>query len=61
MLMRPTKTEDKAAHRATAMAEMAGLPIYIVHLSSEDALLIDRTPLGFHERVRDRQMFVQRR
>jgi len=25
-------------HRAIAMAEIAGVPIYIVHLSSEDAL-----------------------
>ena len=25
-------------HRAIAMAEMAGAPVYIVHLSSEDAL-----------------------
>ena len=37
-LTRPTKAEAEAVHRAIAMAEMAGVPIYIVHLSSEDAL-----------------------
>jgi len=38
MLTRPTKAEAEAVHRAIVMAEMAGVPIYIVHLSSEDAL-----------------------
>src|ERR1039457_3309267 len=38
MLTRPTKAEAEAVHRAIAMAEMAGVPVYIVHLSSEDAL-----------------------
>ena len=38
MLTRPTKAEAEAVHRAIAMAEMAGVPIYIVHLSCEDAL-----------------------
>jgi len=37
-LTRPTLAEAEAVHRAIAMAEMAGVPIYIVHLSSEDAL-----------------------
>src|ERR1700689_5415107 len=37
-LTRPTKAEAEAVHRAIAMAEMAGVPVYIVHLSSEDAL-----------------------
>jgi dihydropyrimidinase len=37
-LSRPTLAEAEAVHRAIAMAEMAGVPIYIVHLSSEDAL-----------------------
>jgi dihydropyrimidinase len=37
-LTRPTKAEAEAVHRSIAMAEMAGVPIYIVHLSSEDAL-----------------------
>jgi dihydropyrimidinase len=30
--------EAEAVHRAIALAEMAGAPVYIVHLSSEDAL-----------------------
>jgi len=37
-LTRPTIAEAEAVHRAIALAEMAGVPIYIVHLSSEDAL-----------------------
>jgi dihydropyrimidinase len=37
-LTRPTLAESEAVHRAIAMAEMAGVPVYIVHLSSEDAL-----------------------
>src|SRR4051794_34360347 len=37
-LTRPTTAEAEAVHRAIAMAEMAGVPVYIVHLSSEDAL-----------------------
>src|SRR6202453_4606846 len=37
-LTRPTRAEAEAVHRAIARAEMAGVPIYIVHLSSEDAL-----------------------
>ena len=37
-LTRPTIAEAEAVHRAIAMAEMAGVPVYIVHLSSEDAL-----------------------
>ncbi len=37
-LTRPTIAEAEAVHRAIAMAEMSGAPIYIVHLSSEDAL-----------------------
>ncbi len=60
MLTRPTQAGAEAVHRAIAMAEMAGVPIYIVHLSSEDALLIDRTPLGFHQRVGDGEMLVER-
>ena len=34
----PPRAEAEAVHRAIAMAEMAGAPVYIVHLSSEDAL-----------------------
>ena len=37
-LTRPTQAEAEAVHRAIAMAEMAGVPVYIVHLSSEAAL-----------------------
>jgi dihydropyrimidinase len=37
-LTRPTRAEAEAVHRAIALAEMAGVPVYIVHLSSEDAL-----------------------
>ncbi len=37
-LTRPTVAEAEAVHRAIAMAEMAGVPVYIVHLSCEDAL-----------------------
>jgi len=37
-LTRPTRAEAEAVHRAIAMAEIAGTPVYIVHLSSEDAL-----------------------
>ena len=37
-LTRPTVAEAEAVQRSIAMAEMAGAPVYIVHLSSEDAL-----------------------
>ena len=37
-LTRPTRAEAEAVHRAIAMAEIAQVPVYIVHLSSEDAL-----------------------
>src|SRR6185369_2802232 len=37
-LTRPPRAEAEAVHRAIAMAEMAEAPVYIVHLSSEDAL-----------------------
>jgi dihydropyrimidinase len=37
-LTRPTRAEGEATGRAIALAEMAGVPIYIVHLSCEDAL-----------------------
>ncbi|MEO7651122.1 MAG: dihydropyrimidinase, partial [Bryobacteraceae bacterium] len=37
-LTRPVTAEAEAVHRAIAMAEIAGVPIYIVHLSSEEAL-----------------------
>src|SRR5271170_2019357 len=37
-LTRPTIAEAEAVHRAIVMASIAGVPVYIVHLSSEDAL-----------------------
>jgi dihydropyrimidinase len=37
-LTRPPHTEAEATGRAIALAEMAGVPIYIVHLSCADAL-----------------------
>jgi len=37
-LTRPATAEAEAVHRAIAMAEIARCPVYIVHLSSEDAL-----------------------
>jgi dihydropyrimidinase len=38
-LTRPTTAEAEATARAIALAEMAGAPVYIVHLSCNDALL----------------------
>src|SRR5260221_4018554 len=37
-LTRPTTAEGEAVSRAIALAEMAGAPVYIVHLSCNDAL-----------------------
>src|SRR5216110_546107 len=37
-LTRPTTAEAEATSRAIALAEMAGAPVYIVHLSCSDAL-----------------------
>jgi dihydropyrimidinase len=37
-LTRPTKAEAEGVHRAIALADMADAPVYIVHLSSSDAL-----------------------
>ena len=37
-LTRPTRMEAEGVHRAIAIAEVAKVPLYIVHLSSEDAL-----------------------
>jgi dihydropyrimidinase len=37
-LTRPTTAEAEATGRAVALAEMAGSPVYIVHLSCNDAL-----------------------
>ena len=38
MLTRPTTAEAEATHRAIRLAEMAGAPVYFVHLSCADAL-----------------------
>src|SRR6266571_639652 len=37
-LTRPVTAEAEAVHRAVAMSEISGAPVYIVHLSSEEAL-----------------------
>ncbi len=37
-LSRPPAVEGEAAHRAIAIAEVIGLPLYVVHVSCEDAL-----------------------
>src|SRR5206468_4220778 len=37
-LTRPPRAEAEAVHRAIALAEIAGAPVYIVQLSSEDAV-----------------------
>ena len=37
-LTRPPLAEAEATHRAIALAEMAGVPVYIVHLSAAEAL-----------------------
>ena len=37
-LTRPTLAEAEAVNRCIALSEMAGVPVYIVHLSCEDAL-----------------------
>jgi dihydropyrimidinase len=37
-LTRPARAEAEAAHRAIALAEIADVPIYIVHLSAAEAL-----------------------
>jgi len=37
-LTRPTKAEAEGVHRAIALSEIAEAPVYIVHLSCDDAL-----------------------
>lgn len=37
-LTRPPRAEAEATHRSIALAEMAGVPVYIVHLSAAEAL-----------------------
>lgn len=48
-LTRPAAAEAEAVHRAVALAEMAEAPVYIVHVSSEDALREVRRPHVFAE------------
>src|SRR5918996_1175635 len=53
-LTRPARAEAEATHRAIALAEMADVPIYIVHLSAAEALEMvtearDRGLLAFAE------------
>ncbi|MDP6424783.1 MAG: amidohydrolase family protein, partial [Planctomycetota bacterium] len=38
-LTRPPRAEAEATHRAICLAEMADVPVYIVHLSAAEALL----------------------
>ena len=35
---RPPSTESEAVHRAIALAEMAGAPLYVVHMSAKEAV-----------------------
>ena len=37
-ITRPARAEAEATHRAIALAEMANVPVYIVHLSAAEAL-----------------------
>jgi dihydropyrimidinase len=37
-LSRPATAEEEAAHRVIALSEMAGVPVYIVHVSSHQAM-----------------------
>jgi dihydropyrimidinase len=53
-LTRPARAEGEATHRAIALAEMADVPVYIVHLSAAEALQMvtearDRGLLAFAE------------
>jgi dihydropyrimidinase len=43
MLTRPTTAEAEATNRAIRLAEMAGAPVYFVHLSCADALEVVRS------------------
>jgi dihydropyrimidinase len=53
-LTRPARAEGEATHRAIALAEIADVPVYIVHLSASEALEMvtearDRGLLAFAE------------
>ncbi len=65
-LTRPTTAEAEATNRAIALAEMAGTPVYIVHLSCNEALekvreARDRGPAGLRGNVSAIFVFVARR
>lgn len=49
-LTRPSLMEGEAAHRVIRIAELAEIPVYIVHLSSEDALeaVVEARDRGIH-------------
>lgn len=49
-LTRPSIMEGEAAHRVIRIAELAEIPVYIVHLSSEDALqaVVEARDRGIH-------------
>lgn len=53
---RPIYSEAVAVSRATALAQAAGAPIYIVHLSSKDALEV-----AMQARARDLPVYVETR
>ncbi|MDH3730899.1 MAG: amidohydrolase family protein, partial [Acidimicrobiia bacterium] len=38
-ITRPPTTESEAVHRALALAELAGCPIYIVHMSAKEGVM----------------------
>jgi len=38
-ITRPPKTESEAVHRALTLAELAGCPIYIVHMSAKEGVM----------------------
>jgi dihydropyrimidinase len=49
-LTRPARAEAEATHRAIALAEIADVPVYIVHLSAAEALemVIEARDRGLH-------------
>lgn len=49
-LTRPSLMEGEAAHRVIRIAELAEIPVYIVHLSSEEALeaVVEARDRGIH-------------
>ncbi len=53
-LTRPTRMEAEGVHRSIAIAEVAGVPVYIVHVSCADAL--EEVRLA---RAREAQVFAE--